>query len=344
MSNGMITEPTERTTVYKPLGSQDSIELSLALMKRLVITPTKSGKLPSDDWIRAAIAKCKSMGLNPLEGDVYIVGYDSQNGPTFSFLTSIQAYLKRAEITPSYDGMESGVIVETDGVLRELEGDFVPYGSVLAGGWAIVHRSDRKYPSKEKLSLATYDSKQSRWKIDPAGMIVKCAEASALRKAFPSQFGGTMMQYEMDRQMIIEGEFTRKSVEEQPAIEGTKTERVAAMLPKPRRGQEFKPEKQEKVEARRETKPAEQPKQQHEEQSHEVAQEEPPPQQQVGHDGESDAWKSFKALYEKCKNIADLKRLRSHAIEKNACKLSDAELQDAGMTIDSAISGLEESK
>jgi hypothetical protein len=114
-------------------------------------------------------------------------------------ITSHQAILKRAEASSQYDGMESGVIVLRNDELTERQGDLVLKGEVLVGGWARVHRKDRSIPSYDALNLSTFDKNQSRWNSDKARMIVKCAEASALRKAFPSTLAAMYCKEEMDR-------------------------------------------------------------------------------------------------------------------------------------------------
>jgi hypothetical protein len=68
----------------------------------------------------------------------------------------------------------------------------------LIGGWARVFRKDRRVPDYDRINLKTFNSGRSRWADDPAGMIVKCAEASALRKAFPSQIGAMITAPELD--------------------------------------------------------------------------------------------------------------------------------------------------
>ena len=176
----------ETTIAFVPLGESGEITLTLSRVKQFLCVPTRSGKMPSDEQVVKFMMLCKAQSLNPWVNDAYLTGYDTKDGPSFSLITSIQALLKRAEASPQYDGMESGVILLRDGKLTERPGDLVLKGEELVGGWARVHRKDRKIPSYDALNLATFDKNQSRWNSDKSGMIVKCAEASALRKAFPS--------------------------------------------------------------------------------------------------------------------------------------------------------------
>jgi hypothetical protein len=95
--------------------------------------------------------------------------------------------------------MESGVVIATKaGDIIERQGDITFDGEKLLGGWARVYRKDQEIVSYDALKLSTYNSGRSRWAADPAGMIVKCAESSSLRKAFPTVLAGLYTAEEME--------------------------------------------------------------------------------------------------------------------------------------------------
>lgn len=174
----------------------------MALIKNFISVKTKSGAVCDDSQAMKFIMLAKSRRLNPWEGDCYLIGFDGKDGPQFSLVTAHQAFLKRAEVHPEFDGMISGVVVkEKDGTLRDLEGDFLLAEQTLVGGWAKVFFKTRKYPMFKKLSLATFRKPFGVWNSDPAGMIVKCAEADALRSSFPTMMGGMHLQQEIESTM-----------------------------------------------------------------------------------------------------------------------------------------------
>lgn len=190
-------DTNNRVIEYTPFGESKPIKLSLAIVRSHIAVPTKKGNHPSDSELMKFIMLCQARELNPWVGDAYLVGYDSQDGPKFSLITAIQALLKRAEVNPEFDGLESGVIVERgNGDIKERLGDLLLNGEKLVGGWAKCYRKDRSVPFSEALNLGTYNTGRSQWAKDPAGMIVKCAEASVLRKAFPSQVGSLYIEQE----------------------------------------------------------------------------------------------------------------------------------------------------
>src|SRR5437667_7495753 len=99
--------------------------------------------------------------------------------------------------------MSSGVIVKAGDTLKDYEGDFHPEGEELIGAWAKVFFKNRKVPSTDRIAVRNF-IKTTRegtptkfWKENPAGQIVKCAEASALRKAFPTMCGGMYLREEI---------------------------------------------------------------------------------------------------------------------------------------------------
>lgn len=184
---------------YTPFGETDEIDLSFAQVRNFISARTKKGMLPNDEDIVKFLMLCKARLLNPWVGDAYLVGYDTQDGPVFSLITAIQALFKRAEANPNFNGIQSGVIVQNArGEIIEREGDFTLPAERLVGSWCKVFRRDRDVSFYDALKLGTYDKGFGQWKNDKEGMIVKCAEASALRKAFPSQLSGLYVSQEED--------------------------------------------------------------------------------------------------------------------------------------------------
>ena len=194
----IVAAMVEKTTTFTPFQASDPITLSVSMVLKHLCTPTKSGKLCSESMATKFIMMCKARKLNPWEGDAFIVGYDTKDGPVFSLITAHQAFLKRAEVHPEYDGMESGVtLVGPDGSLIDHPGDYAPPRHVLVAGWAKVHFRTRSIPTYRRLGLAQFNKGYGVWKNNPFGMIVKCAEADALRSSFPTQLGGMYLAEEM---------------------------------------------------------------------------------------------------------------------------------------------------
>ena len=198
-ASNSLTHDDEQAMTYIPLGEKAPIRLTLKMIAHDIATPTKSGQRPSEgDCLRFANL-CKGRELNPWTGDCFMIGYDSQGGANFELITAYQALLKRAERSDKFDGLEGGVTIKTADGLEHRKGCLVLKGEVIVGGWAKAYRQDRRIPHESIIDFKVYDTGRSRWKVDPAGMIAKCAKAAALREAFPNQVGGLYLQEEMDR-------------------------------------------------------------------------------------------------------------------------------------------------
>jgi phage recombination protein Bet len=214
----------KRIIEFTPFGAKDKIQLSIELVKRLVAVKTKTGKGCSDEDAFKFMLMCQARKLNPFEGDAFLIGYDTQTGPQFSLITAHQAFLKRAELHPEFDGMESGTIVLRQGQVVDLLGDWHMQNDNVLGGWATVYFKNRKYPMKKRLRLVRFNKGWGIWKDDPAGMIVKCAEADALRSSFPTMLGGMFIQEEM---LPATAADIPRAVIEEPQPNGGKSEQPA---------------------------------------------------------------------------------------------------------------------
>lgn len=191
----------DREVSFVPFAAEesDAIKLSVRMVQNLIAPKTKKGFSCPDEEALKFVMLCKARRLNPWEGDAYCIGFDTQDGPKFSLITAHQSFLKRAELHPEFDGMESGVLVkEKDGKILELQGDFYTPDQTLVGGWAKVHFKNRKIPMFKKLILAEFKKPFGVWQVTPGGMIVKCAEADALRSAFPTMMGGMYLREEIE--------------------------------------------------------------------------------------------------------------------------------------------------
>lgn len=208
--SGSVESVIERAYTYTPVGEKEPITLTVAMVQKFLMPPTRSGLTASFNDALKFVMLCRARELNPWTGDAYAVGYD-ENGPggskvaNYNLITSVQALYKRAELCSEYDGIESGIIVraisrgdEPRGELEYREGDFFDSKEEeLLGGWARVHRTDKKKPDYEAVRLSTFKRATPIWGNNPEGMVSKVAEAGALRKAFPNQLGGLYISEEM---------------------------------------------------------------------------------------------------------------------------------------------------
>jgi phage recombination protein Bet len=185
--------------VYEVNGEQ--IKLTGAIVKKFL---SRGNKEMTDSEIFMFMSLCKFQKLNPFLNEAYAIKF----GDECQLVVGKEAYMKRAESSEKLDGMEAGLILERDEKLIEVEGSFLMPNDKLLGAWAVVHRSDRKYPIIVKVSFREYDKGQSIWKTKPATMIRKVAIVQALREAFPENLGGMYTEDELpeiDHEKVVAG-------------------------------------------------------------------------------------------------------------------------------------------
>lgn len=147
---------------------------------------TRGDKQLSDQEVVMFMNLCKYRKLNPFVNEAYVVKFGDKPA---QFIVGKEAFMKRAEDNPNYDGHRAGIIVDRAGEIIELEGTFKLQKDTLLGAWAEVYVKNKKFPIKATVSLQEYSKGQSTWKSMPCTMIRKVALVQALREAFPSDLG-----------------------------------------------------------------------------------------------------------------------------------------------------------
>lgn len=186
VKNSLARKSNESVTTFT-LGN-DTVTLSPSIVRNYL---TNGNGAVTDQEVNYFVHLCRGQRLNPFLKEIYLIKFGTQPA---TFVVSKEAFLKRAEANPQYDGSESGIIVlNKDGELIERKGGFFLKDSEqVVGGWAKVYRKDRKYPSDVQVTFEEYAGRtkdgnlNSNWANRPATMIKKVALVQALREAFPN--------------------------------------------------------------------------------------------------------------------------------------------------------------
>ena len=139
---------------------------------------------------------CKAQNLNPLIKEVYFIKY---GGNPAAVVINVDTFVSRANEYPDYNGYTA---VWTVGTETENQPSEVPFGKLL-GAWCKVGRKDKHYDIVATVRFDAFNTGKSRWKVDPWGMIQKCAIAAAHRKAYPKAFTGMYEWSEMDQALSL---------------------------------------------------------------------------------------------------------------------------------------------
>ena len=151
----------------------------------------------SPQELQTLLAIVKNRNLNPFTREVYFIKYG--NNPA-QIVVSKDAFMKRAEQNPNYDGFESGVIYEDEkGELKNKKGIILPKGAKLIGGWCEVYRKDRTRPIYREVELSAYNTGKNWWQKAPGQMIEKVAIVAAVRDTFSEDVGDLYTSDEMEQ-------------------------------------------------------------------------------------------------------------------------------------------------
>lgn len=196
------------------------------------------GEVPQGDLI-AFLHLCQKSGLDPFTREVYLIGYKDSTAPggkKWSTQTGIDGYRHIAERTGEFlgtlgpwwcgpDGQWVDVWLHDEppaaarvGILRA--GHPEPFYAVAPYREFAVLKEKWEGPSGNRKRTGEYEP-NAMWAKMPAHMLAKCAEALAIRRAFPRQTSGIYTTDEMGARMQAQ-----QDEQEREAIEARERSRA----------------------------------------------------------------------------------------------------------------------
>ena len=217
MNNEVKTQGNkEITVVYDVDGEQ--IKLTPKIVQEYIVGTDAQITMPE---FKMFTSLCKARKLNPFLKEAYCIKYGKQPA---QIVVGKDAVLKRAILNPNFDGIESGVIVQSieTGEVIERKGTFyIKAEEKLVGGWARVYRKNWTHPTycsvsfDEVAQTKSDGSLNSNWTGKGATMVEKVAKVRALRETFIEDLGGMYEAEEMGVDLPKENAPQKQAIIEQ---------------------------------------------------------------------------------------------------------------------------------
>lgn len=192
---------TETALVVRP---EQALAMALADQTKLATLRDTLASDLHDVEFELFLEVCRATGLNPFQKQIYAIARGQDRNRKLTFQTGIDGYRLLADRTGKYAGQDDPEWCGEDGVWRDIwTGSEPPFAARVR-----VYRKDTDRPftgiarySEYVQTMKDYNSQKtvpnSMWAKMPTNQLAKCAEALALRKAFPADMAGVYTEDEM---------------------------------------------------------------------------------------------------------------------------------------------------
>ena len=195
------------TTLAISSGQDFWSDTQLSALKQLGLATASKGDLAF------FLHQAQRTGLDPFARQIYMI----ERGGRFNIQTSIDGFRIIAQRSGEYAGQAGPFWCGEDGEWKDVWLKSTPPFAARVG----VYRTGWSEPLWAVAKWDSYAQQSPIWKKMPDLMLAKCAEALALRKAFPNDLSGIYTDDEMNQadSVIVEEKPKPKKVELPPKQE-----------------------------------------------------------------------------------------------------------------------------
>lgn len=159
--------------------------------EQLNLAKTTVAKDLNDGEFQMFLYNCKRQGIHPLDGMLIPIPRTDNGVRRLTFVTTVDLLRSRAADTGEYAGSDDAIIAYSEGGQPE---------SATITVWRLVQGVRCAFTATARWVEYFPGEKQGfMWKQKPHIMVAKCAEALALRKAFPKQLAGLYLSEELEQ-------------------------------------------------------------------------------------------------------------------------------------------------
>ena len=160
--------------------------------KQIALVKATVAKNATDDELRMFMHLAKKTNLDPFLKEIYFIKTQPKDGrdPQVINIVSRDGMKKIAKMSGVDGGVRSAAVYENDGFSMDLANGEVKHvitdinnRGKLIGAWALVYRTDRKFPFSSFIFTADYRRKGNIWADFAPAMSIKCAENIAYTTA-----------------------------------------------------------------------------------------------------------------------------------------------------------------
>lgn len=158
------------------------------------LVKTTVAKGTTDDQLALFLCTAKRMGLDPMAKQIHAVVRKTKDGPQMTIQVSIDGYRAIADRTGRLAGIDDAVY---DDETKDHPNKATVTIHKIVGNMVVNYTSTARWSEYVQVN---YEGKIGpMWKKMPFLMLAKCAEALALRKAFPADLSGVYTFEEMSQ-------------------------------------------------------------------------------------------------------------------------------------------------